>query len=63
LKGIDVEEFDIEEFMLEEFEAMRLDLPYVIGLSVWQQGYVWQQIKKDKHVGISKGVGECASHC
>jgi hypothetical protein len=34
LKGIDVEEFDIEEFMLEEFEAMRLDLPYVIGLSV-----------------------------
>jgi hypothetical protein len=34
LKGIDVEEFDIEEFMLEEFKAMRLDLPYVIGLSV-----------------------------
>jgi len=34
LKGIDVEEFDIEEFMLEGFEAIRLDLPYVIGLSV-----------------------------
>jgi hypothetical protein len=34
LKGIDVEEFDIEEFMLEEFKAMRLDLPFVIGLSM-----------------------------